>query len=251
MKRRFRERRSVLTRSAPAPTLHLSYGEHPDQVADYYRATVATSITVLLLHGGFWEEEFDRAHCRPLAVALAGHGVTVIVPEYRRVGGAGGWPYTFDDVREGCHRLSESHGPTQRLLLMGHSAGGQLALWLAVNDPPARLAGVMALAPISNLGQAERIGLGGGAISRLMGGPVEQVPDRYALVDPSRLAEPDAPTTILHGSHDSIVPLSMSRDYVADRPNVVLVEEACGHFELIDPTTSSFDRIVDYIRGFG
>lgn len=241
----------MLTRSAPAPTLHLSYGEHSDQVADCYRSTVATGLTVLLLHGGFWEQQYDRAHCRPLAAALSRHGVTVIVPEFRRVGGAGGWPNTFEDVRDACHHLSDAHAAAQRLLLMGHSAGGQLALWLAVNDPPVGLVGVLALAPISNLGQAARLGLGGGAIPRLMGGPIEQVPDRYALVDPALLAEPAAPTTILHGSRDSIVPVSMSRDYVADRPSVVLVEEASGHFELIDPTTSSFDRIVAYVREFG
>ena len=240
----------MLTRSAPPPSLQLSYGEHADQVADCYRSAVPTDLTVLLLHGGFWEQQYDRAHCRPLASALAEHGVNVIVPEFRRLGGAGGWPYTFDDVRDGCHRLVEAHATGERLLLMGHSAGGQLVLWLAASNPPPRLSGVLALAPVSNLGEAARLGLGSGAVPRLMGGSVDQVADRYASVDPTRLAEPAAPTTILHGSLDSIVPVSMSRHFVADRPNTTLVEEACGHFELIDPTTPTFDRIVGYVRGF-
>ncbi len=240
----------MLTRSASPPSLQLSYGDHEDQVADCYRATGISAVTVLLLHGGFWEQQYDRTHCRPLAAALAEHGVTVIIPEFRRVGGAGGWPQTFDDVRDGCHRLFEALSSVEPLLLMGHSAGGQLALWLAASAPPPGLKGVLALAPISNLGEAARLGLGGGAVPRLMGGSVDQVPDRYATVDPARLVEPASPTTILHGSRDSIVPASMSRDYAADRPNVTLVEEACGHFELIDPTTTTFDQVVRYVRGF-
>jgi pimeloyl-ACP methyl ester carboxylesterase len=85
-------------------------------------------------------------------------------------------------------------------------------------------------------------------VVRVLGGSAEQVPDRYALVDPEQLAQPRVPTTILHGRRDSLVPLSMSQRYVVGRPNVELVELDCGHFELIDPLAAAFDLVLDFVQ---
>jgi acetyl esterase/lipase len=95
--------------SAPAPWTLLSYGPLPDQVAE---VTVPTGVTgplplVLLLHGGVWREPHDRVHIRPLAAALAATGLLVANVDYRRVGGAGGWPETFEDVAAASDTLPD------------------------------------------------------------------------------------------------------------------------------------------------
>ena len=84
----------VLTRRAARPDAVLRYGDHPDQVLDLHLppTTDAPAPVVLLLHGGFWRQTYDRTHTRPIAQALAAEGWAVVTPEYRRTGGDGGWP---------------------------------------------------------------------------------------------------------------------------------------------------------------
>ncbi|MFZ0325507.1 MAG: alpha/beta hydrolase [Actinomycetes bacterium] len=248
---------SVPSGSARGPDLQVSYGPHADQVADVYlpRAPVGSPTLVLALHGGFWRQGYDRVHLAPLVRALALAGDVVVSVEYRRVGGAGGWPATFDDVAAACDSLPDlvagaspvalSTGPrgAPRCVLVGHSAGGHLALWAAASCPPLGLAAVVGLAPVADLVAAQRLGLGAGAVDLLMGGPPELVPDRFATCDPATLPSPGVPTTLVHGTADLDVPVGLSRGY-AERHGARLVELDCGHFELIDPTcTSEFDAV--------
>ncbi|MFB9234575.1 alpha/beta hydrolase family protein [Plantactinospora siamensis] len=251
--------REVLARPAPPPDATVRYGPHPDQVADLRlpdRAGADRPL-VVVLHGGFWREEYDRAHTGPLAAALADLGYPVAQLEYRRTGGAGGWPDTGADVAAGVAALPALFAErTGRDLpgapvLLGHSAGGHLALWCAGAGP--RVAGVLALAPVADLRRAYELNLDGGAVAALLGaGPAED-PDRYASADPALRVPIGVPTVIVHGELDRQVPIELSRRYVARAraagDQVTLVElPECEHFGLIDPLSAAWPSVLEALR---
>jgi len=234
---------SILTRPARGPDLVLRYGPLEDQIADVRLPPPgkAASKVMLLLHGGFWRQAYDRTHIGPYAVEMARRGFVVVTPEYRRVGGPGGWPETFDDMRT-CSAvlpdlLAEAVPDTvgRPLVLSGHSAGGHLALWLAAVAPPQGLTAVHALAPVANLMAAHEDRLGGGAALALMRVPPAQDPERWRDADPCRLPTPTARVTLFHGRHDTVVPIGQSYGYRVWHPETRMGVFDCGHFELIDP----------------
>jgi acetyl esterase/lipase len=233
--------RSVLSRAAPGPDLVVRYGEHEDQVADVRLPPGDVDAVLFLLHGGFWRQAFDRTHLAPLAVALARQGLAVVTPEYRRVGGAGGWPATFDDVRTCCARLPALLGEAapgtagRRVVLAGHSAGGHLALWAAAVAPPEGLTAVVGLAAVADLRQADRDGLGEQAAAALLG--VDADPRRWAAADPVQLPAPAVPVTLIHGRRDTVVPLGQAYAYRTAHPAARILEPDVGHFAPIDPTS--------------
>ncbi len=181
----------------PAPTL--TYGEHPDQVANLHlpAADGGPWPCVVLLHGGFWRTGWDRTLMTPLAIGLAREGVAAWNVEYRRVGQAGGgWPGTLEDVAAAVDRLAEVEEiDADRVATCGHSAGGHLALWLAARHrlagvqvgsaPRVRPLGAVALAGVCDLEQAWRDGLGRGAAEGLLGS-LDAEPGRYAAASPRR-----------------------------------------------------------------
>ncbi|HVQ86642.1 MAG TPA: alpha/beta hydrolase [Actinomycetes bacterium] len=233
---------SVVSGSADSPNRTFSYGPEPDHQVDVYSPVeIGVEPAICLIHGGFWRQEYDRAHCRPMAARLAELGYAVFVPEYRRVGGNGGWPHTFDDLRSALAAIGSQ---SERLLLVGHSAGGQLALWLAVCHQTPEMLGVLALAPVADLVEAEQLKLDAGAVRDLMGGTALQFPDRYRMVNPAAYPAPSVATAIVHGADDNIVPVHMSHNYVKNRPGVALEVPECGHFELIDPQAPEFAHVV-------
>ncbi|WDZ85950.1 alpha/beta hydrolase family protein [Micromonospora cathayae] len=249
--------RAVLTRPAPPPDATVAYGDHPDQVADLRRPIGAgpAAPLVVVVHGGFWRAEYDRTHTGPLAAGLAGLGYPVAQVEYRRTGQpGGGWPGTLTDVRDAVAALPTlvarelpgvlAAGPP---LLVGHSAGGQLALHVAATAP-ATVAGVLALAPVADLVEAYRRDLDGGAVAALLGGGPEEVPERYATADPSLSVPRQTRTVIVHGLRDRQVPVELSRTFV-DRATAAgaattLVElPECEHFGLIDPLSPAWPHV--------
>lgn len=255
--------RDVLSRPAPPPDRTARYGARPEQVADLRLPRGAADTLVVLIHGGFWADEYDRTHLGPLADALARAGYAVVVPEYRRIGpSGGGWPGTFDDVATFCEALgvmTAAHGVrTRRTVLLGHSAGGHLALWAAARhrlpiDSSWRSSwlpdSVVALAGCSSLDLTDAWGLEDGAAAALLGGGPDQVPARYALADPVALLPLGVPVTLLHGTEDVQVPVAMSREY-ADRAeaagdSVKLVElPGLDHFDLIDPLSVAWPDLL-------
>lgn len=234
------------------PDVHLP-GE---PAADLFRPAVVAPLAplVVLLHGGFWRAAYDRTHLRPMARALADLGLVVVTPEYRRIGSGGGWPATFDDVAESMRALprlaaaavGDELGP---VVLVGHSAGGHLALWAAAAAPPSGLRAVVALAPVADLSAAFRDQVGGGAVSELMGGGPDDVPDRYRAGDPTLLRAPDVDVTIVHGSGDVVVPPASSVGYVQRHPQTRLVAADAGHFALIDPESPAWPLVVQAVNG--
>ncbi|MFI5834324.1 alpha/beta hydrolase family protein [Micromonospora sp. NPDC051300] len=254
-----RDPRDVLTRPAPPPDATVAYGDHPDQCADLRRPAGEGPARplVVVVHGGFWRAEYDRAHTGPMAAALAALGHPVAQLEYRRTG----WPGTLTDVLAGVAALPALAAaalpgrvaPTPPVLV-GHSAGGHLALYAAAHAPHT-VGGVLALAPVADLAEAYRLDLDGGAVAALLGGGPADVPDRYADADPSALVPIQARTVVMHGTLDQQVPVSTSRSWVAaDRAaggDATLVElPECEHFGLIAPDSAAWPRVVEALRSF-
>lgn len=253
--------RAVLTRPAPPPDATVRYGDHPEQVADLRRPRGGPpQPLVVVIHGGFWRAEYDRAHTGPLAADLAARGYPVAQLEYRRTGQAGGgWPGTLNDIAAGTVALPAlvaaalpdlDRAAAEPPILLGHSAGGHLALWCATTTP-AR--GVLALAPVADLAEAHRLDLDGGAVSALLGGGPDTVPERYEEADPSRRVPPPTRTVVIHGALDLQVPVEMSRRYVAAAravgADMQLVElPEAEHFALIDPASPAWPQVTDGLR---
>jgi acetyl esterase/lipase len=244
--------RDVLTRWAPGPDFTVAYGEHPDHVADVRLPPGEPRAAVLFLHGGFWRQEYDRVHVGPLAVALAAAGFVVITPEFRRTGApGGGWPGTFDDVVTAARAVPPQVAAGLPLLLAGHSAGGQLALWVGAQlarsgQPPH---GVLALAPVVDLPAAYELDLDGGAVATLLGGGPTEAPERYAAADPLALLPLGVAMAIGHGDRDVVVPIELSRRFAdaarAAGDSMTLHEwPGVDHFDIIDPESAIWPVVV-------
>jgi len=192
----------------------IPYGDDPNQFIDFRWATEpASRLLVVMIHGGFWRSRFDLSHSARFCEALTLAGFHTANIEYRRVGQpGGGWRGTLDDVLAAvqCAR-DQVDAPT---VVMGHSAGGHLALWLAGELPG--LAGVVALAPVASLRLGWERNLGAGAVRDFIGGSPQEFPDRYSAADP--VGRPSAvPRVLIHGTADDVVPPELSRAYVEAR----------------------------------
>lgn len=250
----------VLTRAAPPPTRTTAYGPDLAQVYDVRLPTgmpgahLPGPATVVVIHGGFWRAAFDRTHAASQAQAFADRDLPVAVIEYRRVGmRGGGYPGTVEDVASALAAVRRDEQLPDPVVLVGHSAGAQLALWAAAQPWSAPLAGVVSLAGCVDLTLTARLGLGGDAASAFVGGGPDEVPERYAGLDPTQLVPPRAPVRLAHGSADDRVTLEISESYrrSAARAGVDVpldVLPGVGHFELIDPLTPAFEHSVAAVR---
>ena len=241
------EDRSILSRASSAPPVVVSYGDHADQIAEILPGEPEAPL-IMVLHGGFWQERYDRVHCRGLAGELATLGATVVLLEYRRIGGGGGWPVTFDDVRLGLRKIVQHHPRASRRIVVGHSAGGHLGLWAAATEPTPVVDAVVGLAPIADLAaMAQALGDGENPVHDLLGGTPESHPDRYDLADPCVLPAPRADVRLLHGVSDTLVPIEQSLGYATRHPGAQLTELRCAHFELIDPRSGVFPAVLEAV----
>jgi len=246
----------VLSAGAAPHSAQFTYGPAASQYVRFWRAPPASepAPVVVLVHGGCWLEAYDVAHIAPLASALAAEGFAVWAPEYRRVGEAGGgWPGSGEDLLAALRAL-QAQAPTgadlQQVLLVGHSAGGQLALWAtaALERAPLnglRMRGVLGLAAITDL---DAYALGSNSCQRatgpFLGGLPQEVPAQYAAASPHRLALPPA-TMLLHGDADSIVPLAQMHAIPQAAARVIA---GAGHFDLVHPGTAAFPAIVQALH---
>ena len=246
------EEESAFAHPPVDPDVTLAYGDHPDQVIDFYVPRVEAGPggsvpLVVVLHGGAWRAPYDRRHITPFADFLARRGFAVANVEYRRGSGgpvadadaapdpegaspiAGRWPDTFDDVAAALDALPDlarealPQADARRTVLTGHSAGGHLALWAAARhvlpaDAPWRTArpvplrGVVALAPIADFAVAGKLDVCGGASRQLLGGD-DRFEERRPYADPALLLPTGIATTLVQGRADLVVPEAVAEAY--------------------------------------
>lgn len=246
---------SVLDRVAVAADRTVSYDVTPDQVYDVRLPRgSARGVTLVLVHGGFWRPATDRTHAGSQAAALADAGFHVVVPEYRRAEN-NGWPEMKDDLLAALEAIGADPDLPESMILMGHSAGGQLVAWAAAQSGPAvlpSLRGVVALAGCLDLHLTYSLDLGKGAARALMGGSPDDDPGAWTSADPALLGTPSIPIIAVHGSRDQHVPLSVSQSYATKVPGVALhVIDGADHLALIDPQSSAFEAVTEIVTSLG
>jgi acetyl esterase/lipase len=235
----------------------IAYGNGPQQFAELRLPTGTGPFPVaIVIHGGFWRAKYELDYIRPVCEAFAQAKIATWNIEYRRIGNdGGGWRGTLDDVAAAADHLyviGSSFGlDLNRVVAIGHSAGGHLAMWLATQTK--RLAGAISLAGVVDLRRAWELKLSNSVAAEFLGGSPEEVPDRYDYASPIEHLPLGISQRLFHGTEDSSVPLEISERYVraaqsrGDDAQLVLLPGA-GHFELVDPQTKEFALILAAVK---
>ncbi|WP_335936851.1 alpha/beta hydrolase family protein [Streptomyces sp. PTD5-9] len=274
------ETESAFSHPPVAPDASAAYGDHPDQLIDFYapRNGRPGAPVVVVLHGGAWRAPYDRRHVSPFADFLARRGFAVANVEYRCGGDvpgqrdsepvAGRWPETFDDVAAAMDALPAllmrelPEADARRIVVTGHSAGGQLALWAAARHvlpagspwrlpAPPPLRGVVALAPIADFTTAVELNVCSGAVGQLLGGQ-ENFAERARHADPAVLLPTGIATVVVQGTEDIDVPQPVSEAFVdaaarAGETVGLTLLPGVGHFPLIDPASGACAVVAEEI----
>jgi acetyl esterase/lipase len=278
---------NILDRTPPKADHRLSYGSLPLQFGELWIPQGSPASQrwplVVFLHGGWWKSAYDLGYASFLCAAMKSQGVAVWSLEYRRVGDeGGGWPGTMQDIAAGMDhvvKLAEAFPlDTTRVIAAGHSAGGQLAFWLAARHhiphssalaepaPNLALKGVAALAGAVDLRLTIDLGgffsfsNGGPAVRALLGGLPHDVPERYAAADPGALLPLGVPQILVQGSEDDQIPPALplrwqqNAQRQGDHVEVRIVPGA-DHFDVIDPESRAWpvsrDAMLSLLRARG
>jgi 3-dehydroquinate dehydratase-2 len=219
----------------------VAYGDAADQTGDL-RVPGPGRPLVVLVHGGFWRRPWTRDLMDGLAVDLFDLGLATLNIEYRRIGSGGGWPTSADDV---VAALGWSSDRFERTILIGHSAGGHLALAAALRFPVDL---VISLAGVTDLAAAVADNLGDGAAEAFLNGA-----DR-AAASPLEMLPLARRQLIVHGTDDETVPVSYARRYVdaartaGDSAELLELPDV-GHMELIDERSHAWRVVADRMAG--
>ncbi len=245
----------ILLLPPPPPNARVHYGPAAQRFGELRLPTTKGPYPVLVnIHGGFWRNKYDFAHTGHLCAALTAKGIATWNLEYRRVGDqGGGWPGTFRDIVDGYRFLpriaQEYELDSGRIAVMGHSAGGQLALCLAAHEPSVKFA--ISLAGVADLRRAWELHLSKDAVAEFFGGSPADAADHYKEADPMQL-EVAAEQWLIHGLIDNTIPPDFSRNYHEKKrargENVHLVEiEKASHFDLIDPRSAAWKKVEEIV----
>jgi acetyl esterase/lipase len=209
----------------------------------------------VLVHGGFWRQPYGRELAGGIARDLVARGWAAWNIEYRRLGGDGGWPHTFDDVAAAIDAIAD-HGERLDLgqvVAIGHSAGGQLAVWAAGRtDAGVPLTGAVSQAGALDLDELSRLGTSRGVVNLLLGGTPAEVPHRYDAASPARRLPVGVPLLLVHGERDDDVPVHISREFAAaataagDACELVVIDDE-SHFEHLEPNSRSWRAVVEWL----
>jgi acetyl esterase/lipase len=245
---------AILTLPPPPADAKLPYGTDPNQFGEIRLPkspdTKKPYPVVMNIHGGYWRAKYDLAHAGHLCGALTAKGLAAWNVEYRRVGNkGGGWPGTFEDIRAAYRYVSQIASryslDSNRMVVMGHSAGGQLALCLAGHEKSVK--NVVSLAGVVDLQQAFEQHLSNDAVVEFLGGTPSTVTDHYREADPMQL-KIAATQWLIHGLKDDSVPPFLSRNYVQEKKSRgedthLLEISTADHFDLIDPHSSAWPKV--------
>lgn len=242
----------VLALPAPAPDQTYQWGGHPAQRIEVYRPDPSAEPTrhAVLIHGGCWLNQYAMGYMRPMAAAMAERGWMVWSFGYRRLGdvddagtrGMADLLAGMDQVR----RLADDEAPPW---LIGHSAGGHLALLVAGELGPERVAGVAALGGITDpQAYADQDTGCNEAAARLLA--ESRAPER---LDPARHLPLGRPLVLFHGERDAIVPMGQAVNFArqateaGDTARVIAPSEA-GHFEPVMPDSEAFSTLMEALE---
>ena len=252
----------VLRLPVEGPPVRVAYGPDPLQYGELWSPSTQAAgwpaaagrpaaPLVVMVHGGCWLNAYGVDHTRPMAAALSRAGFAVWSLEYRRTGDAGGgWPGTLEDIRRALDALPQLVAPPlaarvvdlRRVAVVGHSAGGHLALLAARGRSDVRtVVGLAAIVDPATYGQGDNSCQR--AVPRFMGGSAAEFPERYRLADAAAVP-PRTSTTLLHGAVDVIVPVSQARLPGA----TVEIVPGAGHFDWLHPDTPAFARLRELLR---
>lgn len=262
-----------LALSGPPPSARFAYGSAPSQFAELFRpAGDGPFPVVVLIHGGCWTVQYggiEQMH--NVAGALAAQGIAVWNVEYRRVDeDGGGYPGTYLDVNAALDRLGAEAGryqlDTSRIVAVGHSAGGQLAQWIAGRG---RIPGSSPLFQAKPLPVREVISLGGLAdlrneqeliksscgrdTAQLAGHPSAARPDVFADTNAAELIPNGSRSVLITGELDTISPPRAAHDYArraraaGDQAEVIILPGA-SHYDEIAASSPSWMLVLGAIR---
>jgi acetyl esterase/lipase len=265
----------LLARPRPAPTKRIAYGPGPMQFGELWSpATPGRHPVVIMLHGGCWLASLPGTELMAyVSEDLRRRGIAVWNIDYRRLGDrGGGYPGTFEDVGQAVdylRRIAKTENlDLGHVVLVGHSAGGHLAIWAAARHRlpprsplfaahPLPVAGVVSLAGMADLAayRADGPAACGGpdTIDQLTGASTRRGQSPYADTSPAALAPIGTPQAVVSGSLDPIVPPRFGHAYAARaRAAGDTVQEleiaGAGHMELVDPTSEAWRRIEPMIE---
>lgn len=205
----------------------------------------------IVIHGGFWRSKYDLKYIRPVCAAFATVGIASWNIEYRRIGNpGGGFPGTLDDVAAAGNYFdsvtSRFNLDPNRVIAIGHSAGGHLALWLAGQTK--FLTGAISLAGVVDLRRGWELKLSNNVVGEFLGGSPNDVPERYAFASPIERVPIGIPQRLFHGTADADVPFEISERYVqaarsrGDDATLIALPDA-SHYDPLDPRTKEFAQV--------
>jgi acetyl esterase/lipase len=255
---------------ALSTAVRIAYGSDPLQFGDLRLPSGPGPYPVaVVIHGGCWFNMFGLEFMDAMSDILTTAGVATWNIEYRRIGDpGGGFPNTLTDVGLAVDTVRELastyHLDLGRVITVGHSAGGHLALWVAARHrlpagnplrgaDPLPLSAAVALAGIPNLAESLDLNVCSGLAAVLMQGTPDEIPELYAEASPSELVPLGLRQTLIHGTADTIVPLEMSEHYrdaahdAGDHQVSLKKVHDAGHFDMIEPTSPKWSQVFERI----
>ncbi len=247
------------------------YGNDASHFGDLWLPpTAAPHKVVVFIHGGYWRAKYGLEHAGCACHALSQLGYAVWQIEYRRIGNGGAYPNTMLDVARAIEHLRviapQYALDLDQVVLMGHSAGGHLALWYAGAahlpadselrvERPLHTRGIVALAPVTDVFAAYEANASNGVAIEFIGGRPGEYARRYAHSSPRSLVPLRTPQILIHGTNDDSVPYDMSVKYVSvaraagDDARLITLEGQ-GHFEVIDPWSDAWQQVVGAVKHY-
>jgi acetyl esterase/lipase len=258
--------------SQPADN-RIVYGKDPNQFADLrIPSTPGPHPVAILIHGGCWKADYATLRdMAPIPDALKAKGIATWNIEYRRLPQQGsGWPGTYEDVGRGVDYLRNVAPQYQldldHVVVIGHSAGGHLAMWVAARKLLSSDSALYAVDPLPIRGVVDLAGPGDmeteiavevGAcqsrvVEQLLGGSPVEVPERYAQVSASKMLPLGVPQVLVWGDHDNLRPMWLGERYAkaataAGDSVELIVLPSLGHFEVASPYSPAWPKVRDAI----